>query len=447
MSRYMVKVLFLVSLLWIAIFSCSPAVVQKAPPAYSVSSYQSEDMCKGCHDRAYKEYKTSMHSRSSSNPRYQAMYFKKVVPRIDEGPHMAEEARQCLACHHPIAFMTSREPIRTEEESSKYHISGGTCDFCHTINGIKDKEPGNGNYISEPGDKKYGPHKAKSNWHHIYSPVQSSSKFCGTCHNDNNHHGLETKSTYTEWKESPFYKRRVTCQDCHMSVEGFISDTVPVFESGRAAVESNKLRPPHRRELHTHEFPGAYTEGQLSGAVKLEVGSSKHTFKPGEELELVVIVDSRRSGHKLPTGATPLRLLWLEVEISGAGRTIQVKAEPHSLRDGLFDVSGRGMWDAEFMGDSVPPGHRLYRQVFLDKDGRQTIYFIDAVEVAFDNRLEAAVTRAERYSFKAPREKSQYTITATLKYLAYPNVFARELGVDEARPLVVARSTMRLLVK
>ncbi len=447
MSRYGFSALILLSLFWVAILSCAPAEVKKEPEALiTASSYQHVDMCKGCHMRAYEQFVTSMHSRSSSNPRYKAMYFKKVVPRIDEGPHMAEEARQCLACHHPVAYMSSKEPMRTEEDFSKYRETGGTCDFCHTINGIKGKDPGNGNYISQPGPNKYGPHKAEGRWHHIYSPIQPSSKFCGTCHNDNNHHGLETKSTYTEWKESPYYRRGVTCQDCHMNIEGFISDTVPVFESGRATPVTNILRPPHREELHTHSFPGAYTVGQLSGSVKLEIGL-KRTASPGEELVLIVIVDSRRSGHKLPTGATPLRLLWLEVEVAGAGRTVQIKADPRSLREAPFDVSGSGAWDAEIIGDSVPPDNRLYRKIFLDKDGKQTIYFIDAVEVAFDNRLEAATMRAERYSFRAPAEKSEYTINATLKYLAYPKVFARELGVEEATVIVVARETKKLQVR
>jgi len=411
-----------------------------------LQNYQQVKLCKNCHERAYNQFKVSMHSRSYSNPVFKAMYFKEIVPRAEKDPEMAEVAKHCMACHNPIAHMTCDETIHTEKDFSNDYANG-TCDFCHTINGIKGKEPGNGNYISEPGEKKYGPHMTDTNWHHIYSPLQSSSAFCGTCHNGNNRMGLMTKTTYTEWKKSVYGKRNVTCQTCHMSSIGFLSKNTPVFEKGKAAGGASIISPPDRSELHTHSFPGAYSTEQLSGSVKLQMKSDKKIASPGEKVQIKVRIDSRRAGHKLPTGCTNLRLLWLELKVSGNDNSFIVKAESLKPDSGGFDVAGMGKWDAEIIGDSIEPGNRVYRQVFLDKDGNETMSTVDATEIAFDNRLEAASTRIERYSFKAPGTKDNYVITAKLVYLAYPKSLTRRLGVPDAMPLEVATTSIDLSVK
>jgi nitrate/TMAO reductase-like tetraheme cytochrome c subunit len=424
--------------------SCTLTPTARVRP--TLDSYQNVELCRNCHKRAYDQYTVSMHSRSYANPVFQAQYFDEIIPRAMNEPAMHEEARQCLACHNPIAYMVNNEPILAREGSEKYDISG-TCDFCHTINGIKGREPGNGNYISEPGPKKYGPHKTQTNWHHIYSPLQSSSAFCGTCHNDNNHKGLEIKSTYTEWKESVYARKGVSCQDCHMSVIGYLSKDSSVFERGKAVESTMLLQSPDRAELHTHTFPGAYSTQQISGAIRLQMKLNRNYVSPGQSITVRVRVDSRRSGHKIPTGSTDLRLLWLELNVTGGGKSFLIKASSVQPEKDGFDVSGMGQWDAEIIGDSIAEGNRLYRQIFLDEKGKQTISSVEAVKSIFDNRLEAAKTRVEKYRFLAPLTKDTYTITASLKYIAYPRSFSDRFNLPEAKTIEVASTTKELFVE
>lgn len=432
------------AVLLLLVVSCSPEPSKKptTPTTPQLSQYQSAVLCKNCHERTYQQYQVSMHSKLSANPVFQAQYFNEILPSVQNSPAMTEEARQCLACHNPLAYLTGKGLSLTSQDLRVYEQMG-TCDFCHTINGITGDVPGNGNYRSHPGQDKYGPHRTETNWHHIYSRVQSSSEFCGTCHNDNNHQGLEIKSTYTEWRESDYFKKRVSCQDCHMNTIGFLSRGAPVFDKGLVAEGAN-LKTEQRKELHTHTFPGAYSTRQVSGTVTVKMRLDRRMSWPGEDVTLTVEVDNTRSGHKLPTGSTELRLLWLEVEVSGPDFLLPLQAQSHS--HGGFDVIGQGAQDAEIIGQSIAAGSRVYRQVFVDDSGRQTISSTRAVRSVFDNRLEAGRVREESYTFVAPKSKGLYTITARLRYQPYPESFTRGLNLPPPATLDVSTTTLDLQV-
>ncbi|UCE72760.1 MAG: hypothetical protein JSU99_06145, partial [Nitrospiraceae bacterium] len=185
--------------------------------AIPYTEYWPSTTCRNCHDTIFRQYSQSMHKQSFTNPVFQAQYFKELLPLAFDDKDILSEAKKCIACHAPEAFMRYNSLITSKEEIDPLK-SGVICDFCHRITGYKDESPGNGNYISSPGPEKLGPFIHKKNWHHVYSELHTKSEFCAICHNAVNHHGLEIKSTYTEWKDSRYAEEGIQCQDCHMNV-------------------------------------------------------------------------------------------------------------------------------------------------------------------------------------------------------------------------------------
>jgi len=95
---------------------------------------------------------------------------------------------------------------------------GVQCDFCHSVSasaGI-----GNAQYVLSSNGTKRGPFEDSISPFHEseYSELHTKSEFCGMCH-DVFHpvNGLPLETPHTEWKNGPYSKEGVQCQDCHMT--------------------------------------------------------------------------------------------------------------------------------------------------------------------------------------------------------------------------------------
>ena len=427
----------------VLLLSCvNQATVQKK---ISRGSYFPSTTCMNCHERAYKQHLDSMHAISFSNEAFQSQYFNEVVPQSLLDPHVEKDAAKCLACHNPIAYLTQAQPILSRE-MGELAENDVTCDFCHTITGYSGDSPGNANYIVSPGEYKYGPHRTETQWHHRYNRLFTSSHFCGICHNGTNHMGTVTKSTFTEWQKSPYAKKNIQCQDCHMNMIGFIEEGGPLFESGRAA-QIGMSKPPRRKNLHTHTFPGSSSKNQMIGSIKLKIFTDRTIASPGETVDTTVFVDNRRTGHKMPTGHTEWRLIWLELVLNYEESHTHLQAEPGSGGDIIYDVAGRCDDDTMVLGDDIPEGSRIYRQVFHDSSGKLTLASYEAARTVFDNRLDAAEMRKEKYSIKVPETKGTVYITAKLYYLVYPDSVARRLDIKPAEKIELATASREIVVE
>jgi hypothetical protein len=304
-------------------------------------------------------------------------------------------------------------------------MSGVTCDLCHTIRAVEGTEPVNGNFLSSPSEVKFGPMKGSDNAHHAFSPVQSRSELCGTCHEATNHHGLRVKGTYSEWLQSPSAKNGVQCQDCHMTRDGLVR---------AAAVGSEGF------VRYTHRFPGAHSQAQVEGAVRLEIEPGASPKGGSRRLTFQVAVDNTKSGHRYPTGSTDLRLLWLDVSARAGDQVVPVAATGSGL-----GVAGQAKEDAKLLGKDVPLGSRIYRAIFLDETGRQTLQSWDAVKVGFDNRLPAGAIVKEPYAFDLPKElRGPVKVEVKLRYLAYPASFAALMDLQPATPVDVAAASVEM---
>ena len=411
--------------------------------APSPTGYWPSSSCAGCHPRTVEQHMQSHHETSFRNPLFQAQYFEELLPRASRDPSLLQEARSCTACHAPVAWSFRRSPLSGPMPADP-SMSGVTCDLCHTISGYDGPTPGNGNFVSAPSDRKLGPFPSETNWHHAYSELQTKSEFCATCHEAVNHRNVPVKTTYSEWKKSPFAARGVQCQDCHMTRGGFLSAGRPQFDSGRAA-EGALLGSPVRDRLYTHRFPGAHSRSQLEGAITLSFAKLPERVRAGGTASLSLLVDNQRTGHKMPTGSADLRLLWLELTARSGDRTARIPARTKAL--GSYAVAGSGEMDEALVLGDVPPGSRMYRAVFYGADRRQTLSSFDAVQIVWDNRLEPGERRVEHYDVALPPEfGGRVRLTARLVYLSYPGALARHLEVAAAEPVEIASTSADLEV-
>ncbi len=424
--------------------SSSEQPVSRLLYPYNVSS-----QCGGCHADQHAMYEESMHSKAFTNPLFNAQYFNDIVPRAQRDRSLIPEARRCVACHAPTVFMNYTGLVSSPAQAANFE-TGVTCDFCHTLAGYAE----NGDYKQVASGKKQGPFVSSNSSHSEYSGFIGLGEFCGRCHDATNHIGLAVKSTYSEWRESSYGRRGFSCQECHMNKDGFLGKgNTAEFEKGAAAymnVGSVAKRLQERDRLYNHSFPGAHSKSQLTNALNLEfkILSRKADFRG--LLPFTLLVNNERSGHKMPTGSSDLRFMWLVVTATATDGTRIPAYVQRSTAANVVDysISGGSPDDAEVLQDDVPDGSRLYRTVLLNAVGRQSLYQYDAINNAFDNRLKAEEVRKEGYYLKIPATFSgMVTLEARLYYKGAPNSFTKRLLVPDVHAVLVASQKKQILIE
>jgi hypothetical protein len=407
--------------------------------------YWPASTCRECHVKIFDQHSQSMHSRSFDDPVFQAQYFRELLPKINSDAGLASDAEGCIACHSPVTYSMGNKLVKSTSEVLS-ESSGVTCDFCHTLKSYSDDKPGSGNYVSVPAKQKLGPFNSESNWHHVYSELHTKSEFCAICHNMTNRFGLEIKSTFTEWKSSSYAEKDIQCQDCHMSEKGFLIADEPVYESGKASY-SKLGHSPYRERLYTHRFPGSHDKEQIEGAIRLEMEFSSSDAVPGEDINIKIKIDNSRTGHKMPTGSSDLRFMYLEVKAVTSDKVMSVPAGPVSGMTG-YDVTGFRISDAETLGDDVSKGMRIYRSIFVDSMDRPILSSYNAVKIIFDNRIDACEIREENYQFVVPEDAKEFmSVEARLYYIPYPALFAEQLKLPKPEAFEISSITKRVEIK
>lgn len=403
--------------------------------------YEPSVQCKGCHGGQYLEYQNSMHAKAFSNPLFYAQYFNDVVPRAMQNSAFKPEARKCLACHAPVIFMNYTGLVSTPAQASLFE-TGVTCDVCHTLAGNKD----NGDYQQAHSGKKQGPFQitGTASHHSEYSGSVTTGEYCGNCHNETNHFGLKMISTYDEWRKSGYGNQGISCQECHMNKDGFLRNGTAEFIPGQVAymnIGGISKKQKEYDKLYSHSFPGAHTGNQLEGALQIEFRIGARRVNQLGLLPVFVLIKNERSGHKMPTGSSDIRFMWLEVTATATDGTIIPLLTSNLKSNGKSDysIAGASPDDAAVLQDDVPTGSRLYRTVQIDAAGRQALNQYDAVKNVFDNRLNAAEVRKEAYYLKLPADFSgNVTLTSHLYYRAAPSSFTKRMQVPDFSPVLVA---------
>ncbi|MDY6824716.1 MAG: multiheme c-type cytochrome [Thermodesulfobacteriota bacterium] len=390
-------------------------------PAFDTSQFISPQICGGCHGDIYAQWENSMHNLAHHDPVYQkvAKFFVKGLT----DPAEIKESESCVKCHTPVGFVTGNPRKTSDEFSSVPDIAqhGIQCDFCHSATGATKMynngmtlAPGEGEI--DPGVKR-GPRKdAVSGYHDTaFSEFHTSAKICGTCHNVK-HVAFKTdlETTYDEWLKSPYNteapETRVTCQGCHMHQRPGVPATgaTPRPDNPGLACDFG----PERPHVFTHNFVGAngVVPGQFGDDTKTQMAAERLQNAAALTLDttgikndrLRVTVTNTGAGHKLPTGLTNARQMWIEIKIKNktTGKIL--------FTAGVPDKNGY-----------VPDDTVMYNTVFGDGQGNPVINISKAREILRDYRILPKQSVTETFNLPPELPETGLEIRARLCYRTF----------------------------
>jgi hypothetical protein len=343
---------------------------------FKKDTFTSSDTCRKCHIDIFKYWKGSMHFLSFQDPIFITAYKQALFDTDGKAKEF------CLRCHAPIADST--RDFGVKNEISKEGVS---CDFCHSVSGIN-LEDSDRPYRVIPGKTKFGPLKnTKSPVHNTKpSDIFTKSEFCAGCHELTGNNGVSIISTYSEWKEGPYAKEGVQCQNCHMPYnKGYIVD-----QSLKKTVA----------RINLHDVSGGHSLKFLKDVAKVEIIAIE---KNSEEISIRVRVINAKSGHKIPTG-TPTRELVLEVMLK------------------------------DKKGHVISESSKVIKKVLIDEQGKELVsdndILLKAAGLLSDNRIPPGQSREFHFSFPG-NFKGEFFVDASIAYRYRPLVTTyEEMKID-----------------
>ncbi len=298
--------------------------------------------CEACHPSLFPEWKQSAHAGSATNPLFLAVFNGKGPDgRSTGGPgyrlDFPRSLGNCTTCHIPALALNN--PFNSDPNTAQGVAREGIfCDLCHKIEDTSvDTTGGHPGILSirfkrpAPGQQLFfGPLDDVVAGPDTYGAVYKDSRYCAPCHNGT-FWGIPAYSEFSEWAASSYARKEVSCQDCHMRLEGGARRFAIAQEGGM-------VRDP--ATISSHVVYGLNDEPFMKGSVALSATASP----VGDALRVRVSVKNVTAGHHIPTGS-PMRNMVLLVEATNAdGRRLQqVKGEV------VPDWGGKG-----------PPGENNY---------------------------------------------------------------------------------------
>lgn len=372
----------------------------------TAQSFDSNQVCSGCHMELYTQWKGSMHSNAWNDPVYRAalsLMSKSTKGKVDNF---------CMGCHTPVGVVT-KEASPAGLHMSEVATQGVHCEVCHNVSGSQGI--GNGSYILTPKlhgrPLKFGPYKdAVSPYHDTaYSQLHTQSEFCSDCH-DVSHpfNRLPIERTYSEWRDSTYAGQGVMCQDCHMK-------PVP----GRASPLGKD-----RDKVYTHYFVGG------NALVTQMLGADMHSNKAEEMLksaatvkitvpselsathtnQIQVRVNNVGAGHKLPTGFPEGREMWLDLKV--------------------LDAHGKEVYRlGAIKNGATEPGTKTFKVTLGDKNGNPVeVNVLEADRILTDTRISPRGYGDVNYVFDLPKNVAgPVKVVADLNYWSFSEALLKEL--------------------
>jgi len=392
----------------------------------ALDKLDSASNCGDCHERQLAEWKGSGHSQAHHDGIYRAFA---ELARKEGGEDLY---RFCSSCHAPLAIAAGIVPGSDPEKDSHRFVvdEGVTCDACHTTKSVDRLHKGGGanaSLVIEAGEVRYGPIKNptdEASHESSYSELHTRSEFCSACHTLLHPiNGLVIENTYAEWRESPFAKAGIQCQDCHMrTVEQAVevAQTMrPLQTPGPAVIDG-----PVRNDVKSHYFAGANSNDDDSHLSQAHAAMARKRLQTATEIklllpekighkdpfELTVSVANLHAGHAIPSSITELREVWIELILTDAnGKTV--------FASGEIDATGK-----------VDPEARMFNAKLADKDGNITYLPWRAVTMVSERLIGPKQTVKEVYTITPPRGiKGPLTARARLRYRSAPQNVMDEL--------------------
>lgn len=412
---------------------------QSALGSLKYDDFKTPEFCgTSCHTDFYQQWKQAMMSQAYTHEWDEIEYFKLAVPHAEKDEKVAEVKAGCNGCHAPISYLSGDVPPPLPSKNSRANESV-SCEVCHSITGFQGEVPFNFNYIMKPGREKFTVRKGdiQSPAHEIVaSPLHKSGDFCGICHNEKSPYGIWVKSTHLEWKEGPYYKEGVQCQDCHMTKTEFKTASM------------GKTYP----DAKLHLFHGAHDPGKIAGVIELRVHPDIREAEPGETVKFTIALFNQKTGHKFPSGSVEDRIVWMHVEATDAnGKVYHLPVDKKGFDGEEFTIGsdvlayqdmGIALDDPNFKGvqrDGIPIGDRIFRMPYFDPQKRMTIQQWNTASQGVDYRIGPRETKTETCTFNLPDNlpPGKLTVKAVLNYQLLVKPVADFLGVPKSESQIV----------
>lgn len=466
------------------------------PEQWKTAKFLSSKDCKECHPTHYKEWRTSMHAYAQHSPIFVA-FSNFVVGRTGGtlGPF-------CIRCHTPIGISAGEGATRPNEQRSAVSLDSVGCITCHAVN-TRDGQASALFRNPLPGDPPpviYGPYYGHDEPGAPDDPAQrlikaphtsrrsehlTGARFCGGCHDVFFTDGTRLEEAFIEWKNSPYARKGVLCQDCHMGPE----PGKPFARTARVKepiVDEDLFPDAPKRYRTNHKFTGPdYSvlpafgkddlglddadfkrhEAQLEedrrvlfrNAATMKV-SHPERVAPGERLAIKVAVTNSGAGHNLPTGFSAERQVWLKVIVTDAVGTRlyasgdldrfgdlrehdseEVKHGALPLDRDLFNLQAMFVL-RNFKGtesQNISTANRLLDPVpFLTPASvPSSITGFPPGARIFKRGIPPLATKTAKYTVPVPATGTgPLTVSVRLRYRNLPPHLLRDLGIGDLRP-------------
>ena len=367
----------------------------------------------GCHEEIVKEWEPSVH-------RYAAMDagFQKIQTDMarQNGP---ESTRYCGGCHDPISLFSGAKNLFIEEAkltALEGYQEGVSCLACHSVRKVDVK--GNANYTLAPPERymfelEYDRSKAATSRflrdflirayprQHVADLTKKlfkASEYCAACHKQfidqeiNNVGWVQLQNQYDNWRQSHWNKqgdprKTVECRECHMPLvasrdpaAGDAQDYNRASSDGKHRshrfIAANQMMPAILKlpgwekqvELTEQWLKGDYQVPEIADkwrngkVVNMEL-KAPDNVRPGEKVDLKLVLTSNKVGHDFPTGQLDIIQTWLEVVVrDDAGRVLFSRG---TVNDKGFIEPGTFMFKAEPVDQSgnLIDRHNLWEMV------------------------------------------------------------------------------------
>jgi MYXO-CTERM domain-containing protein len=271
----------------------------------------------------------------------------------------------CVRCHSPRAFLDGDGDATSIDQLTLEQQNGVECELCHRMIDDPAQTPGNAQYTVD--DTVRGSEVARRGpWDYtdgvdlpphefIYEPFLGEARFCGTCHDvttpvervDDAGVGMGTsfneQRTYREWLNSDLAvpgPNAQTCQDCHLPAVTDVpgcnvhvnQQSHPVGGRRHDLVGANRFMV----ELLKQEYGSAganlvsdiYYDYTLERIDEFLPSAASLDVQAPTSIDLTVgladidVTVTNETGHKLPSGYSEGRVMWIEVLGEYAGTTV-----------------------------------------------------------------------------------------------------------------------------
>ncbi len=279
----------------------------------SITSYAEQpttnQICKACHPKIYKEYQSSMHAKAS-------IYTNEVLKKIWEKHPLAKKNDfKCAKCHTP----SDKKLVSGENKLAKNNIQLNepiSCQYCHKIESIEKHKNSNKNILSTKEGVIFAKDDDRKGEKQKFKVQSSLNKMQGSPYH------------YIDYSNENFYDSSV-CMGCHSHKQNTKGFSVCDFEvkKGDSKFKESCISchmPQvagsfvNHKDTKTHAFHGATAlvskPFMLSKYVKLALLKSEKGFK---------IVIKNESNHALVSH--PLRLSKLKLTIERDGEIIELE--------------------------------------------------------------------------------------------------------------------------